>query len=307
MKVTFIINPTAGSRKRRNRGLSSIEQFLSKSSQTDSGIDCDLKTIKTKGGGTQLSAEALSDGSDVVVAVGGDGTVNEVASALVNTDIPLGVIPMGSGNGFARSMKIPLNLKIACQTIIEGRDEKIDVGQVEGGTFTPCATSRYFFATAGVGLDALISWEYNREFKKWRGMLPYIYLTVKNTFSFEPEEITLQMGKKSMSTSPLIVTAANTCQYGGGAIIAPDASPFDGLLDICILGKISPAAALLHWHKLFSGEIKKMPHYHTHQSEKLTIIRKKPGPFHIDGEPQDGPEELSLRIIPKALKVRIPA
>ncbi len=291
MKILCILNPIAGGGKIARRVTSAIHKTF----QT-SNVPYDIVTTQKKGDGTDLSKDAEKDGYTHVVAIGGDGTVNEVATGLVGTPIILGIIPVGSGNGLARALGIPLNYQEACQLILHGKKRSIDVGRV---------CSRYFFATSGVGFDAHIGRLFNENPKHPRGFLPYVRFSMAEYRNYTPQEVVLHCNGKSFTYTPLVLTVANVEQYGGGAIIAPGASPDDGVFDVSVLPKIHVLRIVQHIPKLFMGTIDQYPHFITHQTDSLTLTRKAPGPVHVDGESFLAGEELQYTLTPRALNVQV--
>jgi len=243
----------------------------------------------------ELARDAVVSGFDIVVAIGGDGTINEVASQLVNTNVWLGTIPMGSGNGFARSMNIPLNLFRAFRNITRGDVQLIDVA---------IANNRYFFTTAGFGLDAMIGKRFDDS--KVRGPAEYYVASVKERFNFEPSDYEIQFGDQSLKRKAIIVAVANMNQYGINAIIAPHAEPDDGKLDICIVNGDKLFPAMYHLPKLFTGQIDKAPSVELYQHTEFKVIREKPEVYHLDGEVIHQKEkEIKVSVLPKALNVLV--
>jgi len=220
-KIKFILNPVA-SRGRNGDGMKrDLERVLA-----EFPYEYDIQQTFGRGDALRIAREAVRDDFDMVAAVGGDGTVNEVASAVVNSNVCLGIIPMGSGNGLARGLGIPLNLKKACQILCEGKFRRIDVGKMQ---------DRYFFASSGVGFGAIVTKRINTRSR--RGVLPHFYIGLQEFFNYSPEETTLRFDHRQITVKALLVVVANTIQFGNGAIIAPQAQPDDGLLDICIVIK----------------------------------------------------------------------
>ncbi len=291
MKILFVLNPIAGGGKIAEQVTSAIRETF-----RDSGIEYDIVTTQDKGDGMIFSRNAAKEGYAIVVAIGGDGTVNEVATGLVWTQTVLGIIPIGSGNGLARGLRIPLNYWDACRLILRGQGKKIDVGQV---------CDRYFFATSGIGFDAHVGKIYNERSGHARGMFPYVQFAVTEFFNYEPQEVLLTFNGKTSRHIPFVLTVANVEQYGGGAIIAPDAVPDDGLFDIIIIPQSPPFQVLAHLPKLFSGTVNTFPHFESHKTNSLSITRHSPGPIHVDGESFIAEEVLEYTLLPHALNVQV--
>jgi diacylglycerol kinase (ATP) len=292
LKVKFIINPIAGRRRNIKKEMQKIKQiFSAKRAQADFHI------TNSPGEATEIAQRSKDQGYDIIVAVGGDGTMNEVATSLEGSDIPIGIIPQGSGNGLARALGIPLKLEKACETLFENRFISIDAGRIN---------NKKFFNVAGIGFDAQIGWHYNQKYGKSRGFFSYVLSGFQVFFRFDREEITVMLNEENINITPLLLTVANSRQYGAGAIIAPTADPSDGLFDVCIVKDIGFFTGLFHVPKLFTGTIDKVPHLSIYKASSIDIVRKKPGPIQIDGEPHMGEAHLKISLLPKSLKVCVP-
>jgi diacylglycerol kinase (ATP) len=235
---------------------------------------------------------------DVFVAFGGDGTVNSVASSLFNSNKTLGILPGGSGNGLARNLGIPLSWLRALDTLISGQDVSIDAGRING---------RHFFNVAGMGLDGLISKKFNLE-SRTRGILPYVYFALKGYLEMPQFTVRVTTESSEFEEDIMILALANFRQYGAKAIIAPHASPYDGLLDLCILKKFKLLQSSLNVQRLFTGTIHKYPFYKTFKFERVHIRSLNgPIPFHFDGEYGGSEmEDYDVHVVPAAMRVRIP-
>ena len=288
MKVKFILNPIAGKGKIRKRLSDVIKKVLA-----DGGVEYDIQITGARGEATFMSQEAVKDNFDLVVAVGGDGTINEVASGLVNSNSSLGIIPSGSGNGLALGLGIPLDIEQACKVLFEGKTKNIDVGKIEG---------RYFFNVAGTGLDARVADQYNKKSKR-RGILPYIYIAIKEGVMYKPIETVLRFNDMEMKIMPLLIEIANLKYFGGGAVIAPEAEPDDGLFDVCVMRNIGVIKGLYHAPKLFTGKIAKVSGVEFYRTDMIEIKAEKVFPYQVDGDIIDTVTELKISLLKKALKV----
>ncbi len=235
---------------------------------------------------------------DIFTAFGGDGTINSIASALVNTDKTLGILTGGSGNGLVRNLNIPLSWRRDLDVLIYGKDTYIDVGKIN---------DKYFFNVAGIGLDGLISKKIELESKS-RGIAPYIYYALKGYFEMPTFHVSINADGKEFKEEIMIAAFANFKQYGGKAIIAPFASPRDGFLDLCIIKKFSILKETLNIQRLFTGNIHKFQFYSSYKFKNVKIKSlDRTIPLTIDGE--YGGKEISdyeISVLPLQIKIRVP-
>lgn len=286
MKATFIVNPISGRSSKE-----SIVGAIAGSVDMDR-YEVTIRFTAAPGHATTLASEAVQSGQQLVVAVGGDGTVNEVARALVGTDAALGIIPCGSGNGLARHLHIPMNPRKAIEILNQGQIRKIDTLTVNG---TPC------FCTAGVGYDAFVSEEYAKE--PTRGLVTYVRKAVENWFDYTPEQYLIETEEGMFSRTALAITCANANQWGNGFHVAPKASLTDGLIDVTIIHPIKPLNALPMPVQILGYSFDKNPGVETFKTSGLTIRRATPAPLHIDGEPQSGTRDITIALRPASLGV----
>lgn len=245
----------------------------------------------------EITRQGLSH-FDLFIAFGGDGTVNSVATVLLNTDRTLGILPGGSGNGLARNLGIPLSWLRALDTLIVGQDVTIDAGKIN---------DRYFCNVAGIGLDGVISKKFNLE-SRTRGILPYVYFTLKGILEMPSFRVRVSTAESEFEEEIIILALANFREYGGSVVIAPHASPYDRRLDLCIVNKFKLLPSSLNIPRLFTGNIDKFPFYRSFKFTQAHIRSLQgPIPFHFDGE-YGGKEttDYDVAVIPAALKVRIP-
>ncbi len=286
MKATFIVNPISGRSSKE-----SIVGAIAGSVDMDR-YEVTIRFTAAPGHATTLASEAVQSGQQLVVAVGGDGTVNEVARALVGTDAALGIIPCGSGNGLARHLHIPMNPRKAIEILNQGQIRRIDTLTVNG---TPC------FCTAGVGYDAFVSEEYAKE--PTRGLVTYVRKAVENWFDYTPEQYLIETEEGMFSRTALAITCANANQWGNGFHVAPKASLTDGLIDVTIIHPIKPLNALPMPVQILGYSFDKNPGVETFKTSGLTIRRATPAPLHIDGEPQSGTRDITIALRPASLGV----
>lgn len=292
MKVRFIINPQAGGKRGAGRLLNTIREAL----RSEEGI-FEIKAAVTKGSAVDLSREAVERGYEAVFVCGGDGMINEAAAPLVGTGTALGVMPMGAGNGFARGLGLPSGIR-AVELLKAWKIREIDVGVICG---------RYFFSTAGCAFDAHLSKKYNEgKDSGWpRSMMPYSPLALLEFMRYRCGELTVKTDSSSSRVTPLLLTAANTGFYGGGAAIAPGASPDDGLIDLCIVPKAGIIRAAGLAVRLFSGRIDKYKGFVRLRVERVEVAGTMGSVIHADGEPFECPGDISIGILPKKLKVLV--
>lgn len=293
MKVLCILNPIAGGGKIAARVAVALHQILGKAA-----VAYDIVHTQQAGDGQILARQAAKEGYSHVAAVGGDGTINEIAAGLVGTEVLLGILPVGSGNGLARALQIPLDYREACHVLLQQTERRIDVGKVN---------DRYFFATSGIGFDAYVGKRFNEHPGHSRGILPYFQIAAAEYFHYTPREITLEYQGKSLTCTPFVLTVANVEQYGAGAIIAPDAIPDDGLFDVVIIPQTPLLKTVYHLPRLFNGTIDALPDFITHKTAALKITRPESGPIHVDGETFMAGKMLDYALLPRALRVQVPA
>ena len=283
-KLRFIINPISGiGKKNKLPGL--IEKYID-----HSRFEHDIVYTQARGHGAQLAKEAVIEGIDIVCAVGGDGSVHEIGGELINTSVALAILPCGSGNGFARHLKLEMRLVKAIKTINLERYRKVD---------TALANGKAYLGVAGFGFDALIAKKFDEYHK--RGMLSYIKLVLSAFFSYKAQQIEID---GELQKDLLFCTVANGSQFGNGFSIAPNASVEDGELEVLKL-KIFP-----WWQtpvlvlRFFNASIHKSK-YATLMSIKNVNLKVESKLMHLDGEPMDTEEEVNISILPKSLNVLV--
>jgi YegS/Rv2252/BmrU family lipid kinase len=282
-KIVFIVNPKSGVNKKQRI----LKQLAS---DLDKRFVYEIKQTERPAHATELAKEAIQEGAVAVVAIGGDGTVNEVAKGLIHTKTALGVIPAGSGNGFARHLKIPMQIKAAIRKINAFQKQTIDSATINGEAF---------LATAGLGFDAHVGWKFANF--GHRGFFSYMQVTTNEFFRFKPRIYELEVDGIKMETSAFLINIANAGQYGNNAWIAPSASISDGKLNLCILEKFPHYEAPEIIFRLFSKQIEQSKYYKVIRAKEVRI--KKPDRFHMDGEPRESVEDIMIRVVPDSLEV----
>lgn len=288
-RILFIVNPISGHRDKR-RFREQVANVLG-----FENITYEIVFTERAGHATALAEEAVGD-YDIVAAVGGDGTLNEVARGLVGTETVLAVIPCGSGNGLARCLHIPLNTDKALRLLTQGRIQRIDTGTVNG---------QLFLSVAGIGLDAQTAQDFAQDPR--RGFITYAHYAVSNYLHPKPETVSITFdGREPITCSPMLITFANSNQFGYNAVIAPHASLQDGLLDTCILNRPPLPVVPDIVAKLMDGRIDKSRYLKEIQGAHITVERPAAGVVNIDGEPVMMDANLDIRIEPLNLKVLAP-
>lgn len=290
-RIAFIVNPVSGTQEKQ-RILREVQSRLS-----GIGIDFDIKYTRFRGHATELAHEAVEYSYDTVVAVGGDGTVNEVASALTHTKAALGIIPCGSGNGLARHLKIPLGATAAIDVIIEGKREIIDYCTFNG---------RKFFCTFGMGFDAVVASRFAQQ--KERGFGNYLKSAFEVYKTYTPSNYTIEADGKIYNGEFFSLTVGNASQYGNNAYIAPQASLTDGLLDGVFVKPGNIFSLLMLTEKLFTHTIRDGRQVDYVQAKRIVIVNETLVEFaaHFDGEPMRLSGPVTVECIPAALPVIIP-
>ena len=289
MKARLIINPISGTASKDGLDRLVID--------TLSPLGWEIETTYTRahGDATRLASEAVLAGCEAVFAAGGDGTVNEAAAALCGTPATLGIIPCGSGNGLARHLSIPVDIREGLRVISQCPRRPIDYATVN---------DRKFFCTCGVGFDAAVSAAFAE--KKRRGPLTYLQSTFETYANYSPELYTITANGQRVTERAFLVAVCNASQYGNNAYIAPSATIDDGLLDVTIVhAGNAPSTALVGFDMLI-GNIEHNMLVQTFRAHSLTIERTAPGVAHLDGEPLQLDSTLSITCHPGQLSVFAP-
>ena len=288
-RILFIVNPISGHRDK--------SRFREKVACVLDDGDFVYEVVFTERAGHAVDlAESAVGNYDIVAAVGGDGTLNEVACGLVGTDTTLAVIPCGSGNGLARCLHIPLNTDKALRILTQGHIQRIDTGTVNG---------QLFLSVAGIGLDAQTAHDFAQDPR--RGFLTYAHYAVSNYLHPKLETVNITFDEKeTLTCSPMLITFANSNQFGYHAVIAPHASLQDGLLNVCILNRPPLVTIPDVVTKLMDGRIDKSRYLTEIQAAHITVERPAAGVVNIDGEPVMMDAELDVRVVPQNIRVVVP-
>lgn len=286
--IAFIVNPISGT-KAKNRVTKLIRDLLDPQLFSPTVV-----VTEYAGHATQLAQQFALEGYYAVIAVGGDGTVNEVANGLVGTNTALGIVPNGSGNGFARHLDISTRMNRAIEMLNSSEVISVDYGMVN---------DKKFFSTCGVGFDALVAVQFNEG--KSRGLKTYVQNTLQSLFNYKPETYHIFGEDIDVTTEAFLITFANAGQWGYDAYIAPKASVQDGLMDIAIVNKFPLSAAPKLALNLFTHNIDENFYMNTVRSKAITLVRENAGAIHIDGDPVEMPAELNIKIVADGLKVLV--
>jgi diacylglycerol kinase (ATP) len=287
-RIQFIVNPISGGRSKKG-----FEEMVRKSLDLNS-YDPVITYSERPGHASDLTTQALNNKIRKIVAVGGDGTVNEVAKMMINSEAALGIIPFGSGNGLARHMGISTNPAKAVEQLNAATIKINDAGVINGMPF---------FCTSGMGFDAHIGKIFAT--LKGRGFTGYIKAVLREFASYKPQQYKLIVNGVAVDKNAFLITFANANQYGNNAYIAPQANVADGKLDVCILKPFPvysmPGLAM----RVFNKTANKSSFMDTMEGTEITIQRESAGPIHLDGEPFETGKDITVGIMPACLKILV--
>lgn len=291
MKVRAILNPRAGLAAQHalqavRRGRPSFE-------------DLDVAVTTGPGDAITLARQAAEAGADLVLAVGGDGTANEAAQGLFDTPTALGIVPVGSGNGLARCLRIPLDPAEALAALEDGLTRPVDVGMANG---------RPFLNVGGAGFDAVVGSDFHEAGRGGgrRGILTYVLLALWRVVRYRADPLRLEIDGVAHDVRPFLVCLANGPQYGAGALIAPGARLDDGRIDIVVIADAPWPVLLANVPRLFAGTLQKSRLYRRMSAARATLTGAAPFAFHRDGEPESPVRRLEVGLRPGALRLRVP-
>lgn len=287
-KIWFIMNPISGI---TNKGgiPKLIDNTLDKTQ-----FEYEILETTHPGHASELATEAKEKGVDIVVAVGGDGTVNEVARAIVHSHTALGILPCGSGNGLARHMLLPMNLKKAIQVINKCVIHHFDYGIIN---------DMPFFCTCGMGFDAFVSQKFAECGK--RGPITYVQKVLEEGLKYQPETYEIIDDHGVNKYKAFLISCANASQYGNNAVIAPQASMSDGYMDVIIMEPFDLIEASQISIDMFNKTLDKNSKIKTFRTKKLHIKRSKPGVIHYDGDPVMTGKDIDIELQEKGIKIII--
>lgn len=284
-KLMAIVNPFSGNSK-KERVPQLIEEVIDRSR-----FDVEIALVTRELRVSDLAAQAVERGYYGVIAVGGDGTVNGAATALKDSGVALAIIPCGSGNGLARHLEIPMNMRRALEVINRDHIEVCDYCTLNDDTFV---------CTAGMGFDAEIADRYAQRTK--RGALNYVKTAFQVYARYKPIHCTIEIDGRVIDEDVFVITCANASQYGNNAFIAPHASLQDGLLDVTIIKPFSPLESPIVGGSLFTKTVDKNRHVDTYRASQVKIHASMPRVYHIDGEPMSMITDMTVTCHPGGIK-----
>lgn len=287
-RILFIMNPISGTIKK-----SGIPKIIEETLDKDY-FDYSIAETQYSGHASILSEKAKDDGIDIVVAVGGDGTVNEVARSIIHTNTSLGIIPCGSGNGLARHLMLPSNIRKAIEIINLHTTHELDYGIINGHPF---------FCTCGMGFDAFISMKFAEAGK--RGPVTYLENILREGIKYKPENYEITDENGTSKYHAFLISCANASQYGNNAYIAPQASMSDGLLDVIIMEPFDILEAPQISIDMFNKTLDKNARIKTFRTKSIHIHRENTGLIHYDGDPIMADADVDISIVSKGINVII--
>jgi len=290
INILFIVNPKAGITIKSKLFIRLLAgRYLDSRRYTP-----EIQFTKYATHATELTKEAVEKGITTVIAVGGDGTVNEVASALVNTNVTLGILPTGSGNGLAHHLKIPMNLIQALKVINKGKSKPIDTVNINGKLFT---------SIAGIGFDATVAEKFASS--GVRGLLSYMRIILQEFRTYQSRDYTMLVDGKSYERKALMISFANSDQFGFHSRIAPQAKIDDGWLDICVVTKPSLSRVLFIAPRVFFGTFGNTGYAEYFKAKEIKLPNTAGSNVNIDGEAINMKDDISIKVNPLSLKVLV--
>ena len=285
MKIFAVINPRSG--KKHAEDLRSATARMAE----EQGAHLEFRTVAAPGDGKRFAQEALASGAERIISIGGDGTLNAVASGMVGSAMQLGIVPMGSGNGYARSLALPRDPLAALRAAFTGTPRQLDVCYLN---------DRLFLGTAGIGFDARVAWEFDQSLG--RGMWNYMRLIIKHILRAKPMRTVLMTNNKTREDHVLMLVFCNTREFGNGAVISPGSAPDDGLAELRIVAKPPLLPMLAAFVRMYNGRIDRSP-YITNITTNRAKVFQEGTLAHLDGEPVEIGNEVEFRLEAKQLWV----
>ena len=272
MRILFVINPQAG-RGTTLKLLPQLEKLL-----LEKEVDHEIRWTKGPGDATHFTKEIKAD-YDLVTVIGGDGTMNEVLNGLVGGETPMAVIPIGTGNDFVRSAKLPMKLEAALDNILNGKPRMVDLGLYN--------SERYFVNVLGIGFDAYANIQ-SRKIKRLKGKIVYLVAIFKTLRHWSAVPMRIELDDQTIDDHSYLTCIANGWSVGGGLSLAPDAQLEDGFFDVCHVSDISSMKIVWNFPKLINGKINDLEEVTILRSKKVKVTSEEPLPMHLDGEIIEG-------------------
>lgn len=290
-KIAFIINPISGTENKEH-----LIEYLHETFLPAKGYEAIYHMTKGSQDAYEASKGFVEQGFDIVVAVGGDGTVNQVAKGLLYSNTRLAIIPFGSGNGLARHLKVPLSYFGAVDTVLQGNTVEIDAARIN---------DEIFFCTAGLGFEAVIGDRFNTA--GTRGLITYMEYCAKEYVKYVRESYTIEIAGKVYDSKAFLITFANSAQWGNNVFIAPEASISDGMIDMVIWKRAPLVSMPILAAELLLKTIQYSEFVDTFRAKSVKIRRRKPGLIQFDGESRYMGEDIEVAVLEHAIKVMVPA
>jgi YegS/Rv2252/BmrU family lipid kinase len=302
LRYKIVVNPTSGAGNGAKL-MPVVSEWLK-----NNKIDFDMQATEYPWHAAKITQEAVEQGFDVIVSMGGDGTANEVINGILLSQkiglpaVKMGIIPVGRGNDFAFSMKMPLTYQEGCEALVNPSMKKIDIGYVKGGLYPD---GRYFGNGIGIGFDAVVGFQAVK-YKKLGGFPSYIFGVLETIFLyFKGPRLRLVMDQETLEVNPLMVSIMNGIRMGGGFMMAPDSKQDDGKFDICLVNELSRIATILLVPKFFSGKQGEHPAVTFYHPSRISVSTLKGSiPAHADGETLcTKGDALEIELLPQALEI----
>lgn len=289
LKLRIIVNPVSGS-GRRKKAVRLINKHLNRDK-----FDYEIVYTEHHRHAIELTEMAIKDGCDAIVIAGGDGSINEVGKTCAGKNINMGIIPSGSGNGLARSLNIPLNLKKAIENLNNYNIRTIDTG---------LANKHPFMNMAGVGFDAAVADAFHKA--KLRGLIKYFLLGLRTLRNYKMQTYSIVADGREFERKAYLISLANSSQYGNDAIVAPKALVDDGMLDAVVVNPFPFYQFFVLFFRLFRGTLNQSPHIKTFKFKEMTITQERDEVAHLDGDPFELGKVVDIKINPLSLNVIVP-
>lgn len=286
MHHQLIVNPKAGNGRSQK-----LLPYIEKTFQ-ERGIPYDIYITRGPNDATQ-AAKRAAETHDILVAIGGDGTIHEVVNGMATSSATLGILPVGTGNDYARALGYPKEIDRACLALLEGKTKKMDLGHV---------LDRYFVNCVGVGFDGVVAHYANQGIKYVSGAWVYIIAILKTLITYRPVNMEILLDGKSFSLNPTLVAVGIGQSYGGGMQILPHAIVDDGLFDVCIIEETGRLKTLFTFPQVIQGRHLSLKEVEIYRCQEVCISMRSPMKLHMDGEIFTN-QELHFTMIPKGIKV----